>query len=203
MTACSSPSRLYLASTSPRRGALLQQIGVPFERLNIAVDETPTPAEPPEAFVLRMASEKARAGWQQVAALKGDVGPVLGADTAVVVGQTILGKPDGWAGFETMMQQLSDQQHQVLTAVALVDAKGVCHTTISCSRVQMKSLSRGEIAAYWESGEPVDKAGGYAIQGLGALLITHLEGSYSGVMGLPLYETAQLLRQHTPLLLLS
>ncbi len=180
---------IYLASASPRRQELLQQIGVDFDLLKVEVDETPLPGERPEAFVRRLALEKARAGRRQLDA--GDARPVLGADTAVVVGDTIMGKPHDREHGVAMLQALSGCTHQVMTAVALVgDHEAV---QVSTSDVTFDTLGAATCEAYWSSGEPLDKAGGYAIQGLAAAFVTRLEGSYSGVVGLPLRETAALL----------
>lgn len=183
-------SDIYLASASPRRRELLQQIGVRFSLLSVEVPEEPHPGEAPEVFVLRLALEKARAGQALLDA--GDSTPVLGADTVVVSHGRILGKPRDRAGALTMLQALSGAQHQVLTAVALV-ANGKEQSRLSVSTVQFRHISLEEAEAYWASGEPADKAGSYAIQGVAAIFIERLEGSYSGVMGLPLFETAELL----------
>lgn len=181
---------IWLASASPRRRELLQQIGVRFSLLSVEVPEEPHPGEAPEVFVLRLALEKARAGQALLDA--GDSTPVLGADTVVVSHGRILGKPRDRAGALTMLQALSGAQHQVLTAVALV-ANGKEQSRLSVSTVQFRHISLEEAEAYWASGEPADKAGSYAIQGVAAIFIERLEGSYSGVMGLPLFETAELL----------
>lgn len=182
---------LYLASASPRRRELLAQIGVHPSVIRVAVDETPKPGEPADQYVLRLAREKATAGHQAIDSA-GD-GIVLAADTAVVVDGEILGKPVDREDALQMMQRLSGRSHQVMTGVAL--HHGTCRCQISCSRVTFRDVSPAEAEAYWASQEPIDKAGGYAIQGIGALFISHLEGSFSGVMGLPLYETSQLLQQ--------
>ena len=184
------PSRIYLASQSPRRAELLQQIGVVFEVLSVAVDETLTATETPEAYAQRLALEKARAGWCQ---LRPDrQRPVLGADTIVIAGATVMGKPASRQQAIEMLLRLSGTTHQVITAVALAGEHEIVRS--QCSRVTFRTLTRQECAAYWETGEPRDKAGAYAIQGLAAMFITRLEGSYSGVMGLPLYETTELLK---------
>jgi len=187
----SATKHIYLASASPRRQELLQQIGVEFSLLQIEVDETPVPGEKPEAFVRRLALEKARAGRAQLDA--GDTQPVLGADTAVVIGDTIMGKPHDRVHGIAMLEQLSGRTHQVMTAVALVGAHEA--VLVSISDVTFDTLDAGVCEAYWATGEPVDKAGGYAIQGLASAFVTRLEGSYSGVVGLPLNETAALLRE--------
>lgn len=180
---------IYLASQSPRRHELLDQIGVPHETLDAPVDETLHADESPEDYVQRLALSKARAGH----ALQNQH-PVLGADTVVVVDDRILGKPHNRAEGIAMLSALSGREHRVLTGVALIDGQ-VEHYRLSDSRVSFRTLLDSEMAAYWDSGEPLDKAGGYAVQGLGALFINHLSGSYSGIMGLPLFETAELLNQ--------
>jgi septum formation protein len=182
---------VYLASGSPRRRELLNQIGVPFQVLNLAVDEAVVPGETAEAYVGRLAGAKAAAGWilSRVAA----DAPVLGADTAVAVGGQILGKPQDRTDGERMLCELSGRTHDVLTAVALATSRGV-ELRLSRSEVTFRSITPREARAYWDTGEPQDKAGGYAIQGRAAVFISDLRGSYSGVMGLPLYETAELLR---------
>ncbi|WP_313130289.1 Maf family protein [Stutzerimonas nitrititolerans] len=182
---------LFLASASPRRRELLTQIGVPFELLSITLDETPLPAERPEAYVQRLAREKALAGW---AVVGDDSVAVLGADTTVVIDERILGKPADRAEGLLMLESLSDREHHVLTAVALA-TRGACEVRLVTSRVRFRRIERAEAEAYWASGEPCDKAGGYAIQGWGAVFVAELRGSYSAVVGLPLCETAQLLDQ--------
>jgi septum formation protein len=191
MSADSLNPLIYLASASPRRSALLQQIGIAHEIHPVAIDETPAPGELARDYVQRLARRKAEVLWEQLphAARR----PVLGADTAVVVDEQILGKPGDASEHAAMLQQLSARTHEVLTAVALRYDKGTA-VRLSVSRVAVRALQLEEIAAYWRSGEPADKAGGYAIQGLGALFIEHMSGSYSGVVGLPLYETAELLQ---------
>lgn len=182
---------LFLASASPRRRELLTQIGVPFELLSITLDETPLPAERPEAYVQRLAREKALAGR---AAVGDDSAAVLGADTTVVIDERILGKPADRAEGLLMLESLSDREHHVLTAVALA-TRDACEVRLVTSRVRFRRIERAETEAYWASGEPCDKAGGYAIQGWGAVFVAELRGSYSAVVGLPLCETAQLLDQ--------
>ena len=184
------PEFVYLASTSPRRRELLNQIGVSHRVLTVSVPEQRRPNEAPETFVVRTALAKARAGWSLLA--PGQRAPVLGADTAVVLDDRVLGKPRGRDDALAMLRELSGRTHRVMTAVALID--GDEHSRLSVSKVRWRELSDSECLAYWRSGEPRDKAGAYGIQGLGAVFVEHLEGSYSGVMGLPLFETAQLLR---------
>jgi septum formation protein len=179
--------RLTLASVSPRRRELLGQIGVAHLVSAADIDETVRPGEAPADYVVRMACAKARAVRERGTQL-----PVLAADTAVVIDGLVLGKPADRAEGIAMLGRLSGRTHQVLTAVALATAGGVVFR-VSVSEVRLRAVTPEECAAYWESGEPRDKAGGYAIQGRAALFIEHLSGSYSGVMGLPLYETGQLL----------
>jgi septum formation protein len=184
--------QIYLASRSPRRRELLTQIGVRFAVVEAEVDETRHPGEHPEDYVLRVALEKARQAHAALPA--GDSRPVLGADTTVVVGERILGKPGSVDECLAMMESLSGRSHRVLTAIALIAPDGE-RTDLSESRVTFRSLTQDECLRYWLTGEPQDKAGGYGIQGLGALFIAGLNGSYSGVMGLPLFETGRLLGQ--------
>jgi nucleoside triphosphate pyrophosphatase len=179
---------LCLASVSPRRRELLSQIGVPHVVVGAGIDEAFLPAETPRDYVTRLAREKALAIRRSGQRL-----PVLAADTTVVVDAKMFGKPRDQAEAVQMLGELSGRAHQVLTAVALADSHGVADR-LSSSTVRFRPVSREECLAYWETGEPRDKAGGYAIQGLGAVFIESLSGSYSGVMGLPLFETAELLR---------
>jgi septum formation protein len=181
---------VYLASGSPRRRELLQQIGVPFRVVGTAVDEAVRVGEAPAAYVERLAGDKADAGWAR-SRDEADV-PVLAADTAVVLGGKVLGKPADRQDAEDMLRQLSGRTHEVLTAIALLTVNGL-ESRISRSEVTFRSLAAEEIRDYWETGEPADKAGAYAIQGRAAVFIADLRGSYSGVMGLPLFETAELL----------
>jgi nucleoside triphosphate pyrophosphatase len=182
---------IYLASTSPRRLALLAQIGVSFTLLHARVDEAQLPGESADEYVRRLALEKARAGRSLLAAR--NERPVLGADTAVVADGRILGKPRNREDALDMLQVLSGRSHLVLSAVAL--AAGREAVRVSTSSVTFRTVTRAQCAAYWETGEPRDKAGGYAIQGRAAVFVSRLEGSYSGVMGLPVYETAELLQE--------
>lgn len=180
---------LYLASKSPRRSELLKQIGVPHQLLNVCIDETLRLGESPAAYVIRLALEKAQAGY---AALSGQPGlPVLGADTAVVIENKILGKPRDRTDALEMLATLSGRTHQVFSGIAMVGEYS--DTRLSVSEVTFRQIGSAEAEAYWATGEPTDKAGGYAVQGRGAVFIRELRGSYSGVMGLPLYETAELL----------
>ena len=184
---------LYLASGSPRRRELLTQIGVPFDTVSASIDETPFPSESPAAYVERLACEKAQAGREQLlTSSPDDCFCVLGADTAVVLDNRILGKPVDEADALAMLMALSGREHEVLTAIALMDAER-CETRLVRSTVSFRTISVQEAALYWASGEPQDKAGGYAIQGLAAVFVTGLNGSYSAVVGLPVCETAELL----------
>lgn len=180
---------LCLASASPRRHELLQQIGVRHCIAPADIDESTNSGEMPPAYVLRLARAKAQAlvSQPQARAL-----PVLAADTAVIVDGEILGKPADAADARQMLTRLAGREHQVLSAVALAQG-GDCAELLSVSRVRFAPLSVAAIDHYIASGEPFGKAGAYAIQGLAARFVAHLEGSYSGVMGLPLFETSQLL----------
>lgn len=182
-------SSLYLASASPRRRELLQQIGVPFSLLAVSVDEAPLPDEAAEDYVRRVALDKARAG---LAVLPDANACVLAADTSVVLDQRILGKPADRADGLAMLAALSGRSHRVLTAIVLAN-RSACEVRLVDSEVEFRSIDASEAQAYWNSGEPRDKAGGYAIQGWGAVFVSQLHGSYSAVVGLPLCETAQLL----------
>ena len=200
---------IYLASQSPRRAELLQQIGVDFRLLlpqsaaekQAAEDlEVVLAGEAPAAYVQRVTALKARAAharWQALQACDGAAWPalpILCADTTVALGAQILGKPAGNADAAAMLAQLSGQMHQVLTAVAVADRTGALHTALSTSQVQFKTLSAAEIATYVASAEPRGKAGSYGIQGRAAAFVQHMAGSYTGIVGLPVFETAQLLQ---------
>ena len=181
---------LRLASASPRRRQLLELIGVPHLVTPADIDETPHVSETADAYVMRLAREKAAAIWAQHQDL-----PVLAADTTVVVDQEILGKPESEADAATMLGKLSGREHLVHTGFALHTGPSV-HVGISSTRVSFAVLTPAQIHAYWASGEPQGKAGAYAIQGLGAVFVSKIAGSYTGVMGLPLFETAEMLRAH-------
>ncbi len=183
---------IYLASQSPRRAELLRQIGVTFEQLIGEIDETPGPGELPADYVLRMAREKAAAGWQKIVASGLTIRPLLASDTTVVYQDRILGKPENEHDARRMLALLSGNTHQVMTAVAITDGQQF-RTELSVTDVVFKELSDQLIEDYIASGEPADKAGAYGIQGYGAVLVAGISGSYSGVVGLPLMETAQLL----------
>lgn len=184
---------VYLASASPRRRELLRQIKVCYRVLPVTVDESGLSAEPPVAYVARLALAKAQAGLVKVHGRR-TLWPVLGADTAVVVDNAVLGKPRDRDEGLAMLALLSGREHTVLSAVAL--ATPTRHAfKVQASQVRFREVSLAERAAYWDSGEPADKAGGYGIQGRAAAFIAELRGSYSGVMGLPLFETVELLQE--------
>lgn len=182
--------RICLASASPRRRELLAQLGVAHRVVPADIDETRREGEAADDYVLRMALEKARRVAADPQASQGL--PVLGADTSVVIGGEVLGKPADAAQSRRMLDLLGGRTHEVLSAVALVDARGA-RSRLSRTEVRFRRVSPAEAEAYWHSGEPRDKAGGYAIQGLAAAFVESIAGSYSGVVGLPLFETAQLL----------
>lgn len=182
---------VYLASASPRRRELLQQLGVRFAVQVADVPEIVQDGESPMQFVQRLALAKAQRIHATLAPAQQH--PVLGADTVVVIDDHILGKPSSREHARQMLSLLAGRTHQVMTGVALVSQQhSVC---VNVSEVRFRTLTASEIEAYWQTGEPADKAGAYAIQGFAAAFIEHLSGSYSGVMGLPLYETGQLLAQ--------
>ncbi|WP_352230708.1 MULTISPECIES: Maf family protein [Cobetia] len=191
---------LILASGSPRRRDLLASIGIQCEVAPVDIDETPQANESPEHYVLRLAREKSQAGFAALAQRTAGrtVGRrVLGADTALALDGRILGKPRDELDAREMLLSLSGRSHQVLSGVALCHGDAGrdmrCESELVESRVTFRTITPEEAARYWATGEPADKAGGYAIQGLGAVFVSHLEGSYSAVVGLPLHETAQLL----------
>ena len=197
--------RIYLASRSPRRRELLKQIAIHFEVLLFRehglrgrdMDEAPRAGEAAEEYVQRVAREKAEAGWLRVVQRGLPRLPVLAADTEVCLGGRIFGKPAGREEAVAMLRELSGREHRVLTAVALkFDAN--FDLILNENVVRFRDLDPAEIAQYVDTGEPLDKAGAYAIQGRAAAFIPSLAGSYTGVMGLPLYETANLLRRYAP-----
>lgn len=182
---------VYLASRSSRRAELLRQLGLRFEVVPADIVETLRPGEPAGEYVLRLAVSKAETALAKLG--REPQQPVLAADTVVEVDGRVLEKPRDRAEGMEMLAVLSSCEHRVFSGVALWSA-GVVHSALSTSRVRFRAITRDEAAAYWDTGEPADKAGGYAIQGRGAVFVEQLTGSYSGVMGLPLFETAQLLR---------
>ena len=182
---------IYLASASPRRAELLRQIGVEFEVHPVDIDEARRRHESPVEYVCRMAREKAECAAQQLAADGGRL--VLAADTTITLDGDIIGKPADRDQCCRILGRLSARQHLVLSAVALATGDQVL-LRLTQNRVSFRALSPAEIESYCSSPEPTDKAGAYAIQGKAALFVEHLEGSYSAVMGLPLFETAELLR---------
>ena len=181
---------IILASASPRRRELLEQINVRYSVCAVAIDETPLTGELPLAYVQRVAAEKSAACLAKLQSHK----PILAADTAVVLGEVIMGKPKDKEDALTMLRLLSGKTHQVYSAISL---RGATHSqAVSITDVTFKNLTEQEILDYWHSGEPQDKAGAYAIQGKGSVFVSAINGSFSGVVGLPLFETAQLLMQH-------
>lgn len=182
---------MHLASQSPRRRELLARLGLQFGVLDVDVPEQRQPDEPAEAYVRRVAREKAGAGLLQVMAVSGAL--VLGADTEVVLDDEVFGKPVDDADAARMLTRLSGRTHQVVSAVSLVSAAREMQA-VSVSEVTFADLSAAEVETYVASGEPRGKAGAYAIQGMAQVFVSRLSGSYSGVMGLPLFETARLLR---------
>ena len=188
------PPSIYLASRSPRRAELLQQMGVLFSVLPADIDETPHALERSDAYVKRLAIEKAQAGYALVLQKAWFEMPVLAADTTVSIDGEILGKPQDDEDAYRMLSLMSGRWHEVHTGIAVAQA-GHLAMEISSTMVQMDDLSDAVIRAYIATGEPKDKAGAYGIQGIAGSLIKRIEGSYSGVMGLPVYETAKLLKQ--------
>ncbi|BFM14946.1 Maf family protein [Maricurvus nonylphenolicus] len=189
-----------MASQSPRRRELLAQIGVNYETLRVDVPEERQPGESPADYVTRLAADKARAGGELLLSSGKELAPVLGADTVVVLGDQVLEKPvDAEAG-KAMLLQLANREHQVMTAVSFYTP---CYkqdykpdrqqTMLSVTKVQFRDITAAEAERYWATGEPQDKAGGYGIQGLGAVFVTAIEGSYTGVVGLPIEQTYELL----------
>jgi septum formation protein len=194
--------KIYLASKSPRRRELLRQVGIDFELLmlrndpvrGVDVTEDVDAHESPEDYVARVALEKGAFAWNIVMTRRLTPRPVLSADTTVTMNGLILGKPAGQQEAIAMLEQLSGRTHEVLTSVA-VHYQDMAEQITQVSTVRFAQLSPAAIRAYCASTEPYDKAGGYGIQGLAALFVEHIDGSHSGIMGLPLFETAQLLRR--------
>jgi len=195
-------SQIYLASRSPRRRELLRQIGITIDilllredkRRKADVDETPLSDESPAEYVTRVTRSKAEAGWRNVLRRNLPLRPVLAADTTVVLGSEIFGKPADAAEAEKILQRLSGNAHQVLTAVAVMQHDRI-ETALSVSTVGFRQMTPEEIRRYVATREPFDKAGAYGVQGSAAAFIHSIHGSYSGIMGLPLFETADLLRR--------
>ncbi len=184
-------SQVILASASPRRADLLRQLGLTFEVLSVDIDEIPLPDELPEDYVSRLAKAKARAGFTRAGQPEA---LVVGSDTSVILDGHILGKPASRGEAIDMLSRLSGQWHQVMTGVALATEHGT-QVALSATDVEFRSLDEREIAAYCDTGEPMDKAGGYGIQGRGGAFVRSLRGSYSAVVGLPLDVTSRLLAQ--------
>lgn len=189
-----SQTNLYLASQSPRRRELLAQIGVNHQIIRVNVPEICSPGETALSYVERLANEKAAAGLAAIQAKGLFSSVVLGADTLGMLDGKILEKPRDKLEAWQMLRELSGRSHQVVTAVALHSTER-CSSRISVTEVCFRQLDESEIQAYWETGEPCDKAGGYAIQGMGAVFVTEIRGSYSNVVGLPLEATCGLLRE--------
>ena len=183
--------QLYLASASPRRRELLTQLGYRFAILKVDVPEVHQPGEHAADYARRLACAKAEAGWL---ACEGSL-PVLGSDTIVVLDDVVLEKPVDEADASRMLAALSGREHQVMTAVALATPER-CDVRLVTTNVAFRKLDEAEIEAYWRTGEPCDKAGAYAIQGIAGKFVSRLEGSYSAVVGLPLLETDLLIKQH-------
>ncbi|ENY72016.1 septum formation protein Maf [Aeromonas diversa CDC 2478-85] len=181
--------QLYLASGSPRRRELLTQLGYRFEVLRCEVEERRQEGEKPQDYVCRLARDKAQAGL----AVAPEAHPVLGADTIVVLGERVLEKPSDLIDAKEMLEALSGRVHQVMTAVALASADR-CDVRLVTTNVAFRKLDESEIEAYWETGEPCDKAGAYGIQGIAGKFVSRIEGSYSAVVGLPLLETDLLIK---------
>lgn len=191
--------QLYLASRSPRRRTLIEQLGIRYKTLDVEIDEQPREGEDPAAYVARLAVEKAKVGWDQVSKEKI---PVVGADTCIVLNQQIIGKVDSREQSRSLLEQFSANSHQVLTGIALVGEEIETINPalkqlvrVNTSRITFRTLTADECEHYWDTGEPMGKAGGYAIQGIAAAFIEKIEGSYSGVMGLPLCELSELMSE--------
>lgn len=182
---------VFLASNSPRRAELLSQMGISYSIISIAVPEMLAEYERCDEYVFRLAQEKAQAGVDSQS--EEDL-IVIGADTVILLDDQILEKPKNEQDAFNMLTSLSNRTHLVKTAVSVCNRNN-CETIVQTSQVTMAEISSAVISEYWQSGEPCDKAGGYAVQGKGAIFIKHIEGSYSGIMGLPIYETARLLNK--------
>ena len=187
-------NQIYLASRSPRRRQLLKQIGVNFEMRPVSIDETLEKGEAPADYVCRMARAKAELGWLKLIQRRLPLRPLLAADTVVVFRGKIIGKPDSLAHGRKMLSTLSGQTHKVLTAVVVV-AKNKIQKSLSTTTVRFRDISQSEITSYLNGTESHDRAGSYAMQGRAAVFIMKISGSYSGALGLPIFETAQLLEK--------
>lgn len=187
-------AKLYLASASPRRRELLTQLGIIIEVLRADIDETPLPGEAPQVYTERLARAKAEAGWAKVREFGLPPRPLLAADTTVVLNGEIIGKPDSAEHARTILKQLSGKEHQVVTSIAVKQGDD-CRVVSTVSNVCFRPLLDEEIAHYIISGEPMDKAGAYGIQGVAATFVREIKGSYTGIVGLPLAETVELLRE--------
>lgn len=188
--------KLYLASQSPRRAQLLQQIGVEFIKQAVDIDEEPLPNEPVEEYLQRMAQDKAEAAQQELglAGVNIDKSLILSADTTIDLDGEIIAKPEDEEDCIAILNQLSGRAHNVMTGVCLL-LGDTCRYCMVKTQVNFRELSENEIRRYWMTGEPQDKAGGYGIQGLGSVFVDSIHGSYSNVVGLPLTETAELLSE--------
>jgi septum formation protein len=186
--------QLVLASSSPRRKELLQQVGVEFTQLSVDINEDVLAGETAESYVERLAQEKAQAGFNRLTLDQQQGSVVLAADTTVVCDGVILTKPESAEDSQQMLQRLSGRKHEVMTAIALRSQDNSSHQVVT-TEVEFRTLTQAEICAYWQTGEPQDKAGSYGIQGLAAVFVQAIQGSYSNVVGLPLCETTQLLQQ--------
>lgn len=184
-------NKLYLSSQSPRRQELLAQLGLTFKTINAPIEETALPKETPESFVLRMAIEKSLAGFNKI---PGKKIWVIGSDTIVLIDDKCLGKPNNKVDAFRMLRLLSGRKHHVLTSVAVVN-NGAVFSALNKTEVTFKEINDSDIESYWLTKEPQDKAGGYAIQGIGAKFIKEIKGSYSGVMGIALFELSGLLKE--------
>lgn len=188
----STPNLIYLASASPRRRELLEQLGLSLQRIHADIDESVRPGENAADYALRLALEKSAAGWQVVEQGGQPHHPLLAADTTVTLDGEIFGKPEDAADARRMLRTFSGRSHQVITALAVRQGEQV-ESAVSITEVRFRELTDADIERYLASGEPFDKAGAYGIQGKAGVFVERIDGSFTGVMGLPLFETAQLL----------